>query len=111
MRIRAITDKYLLGSAAEGIMADPELILPVMAKQLLPLPVLILFLGAGLSAVMSAAATALLALSGMISMNIYRDIINPESARSSRFLSAGYWLWFWELLQQLLPSTTPAQPK
>ncbi len=80
VRIGAITDKYLLGSAAEGIVADPELILPVMAKQLLPLPVLILFLGAGLSAVMSAAATALLALSGMISMNIYRDIINPESS-------------------------------
>ena len=74
-----LTDPYLIGNAAAGIEPDPELILPVMSKAILPLPMVVLFLGAGLSAVMSAAATALLALAGMISMNIYRDIINPEA--------------------------------
>ena len=64
--------------------ADPELILPVMSKAILPLPLVVLFLGAGLSAVMSAAATALLALSGMISMNIYRDVINPNASHATQ---------------------------
>ena len=64
--------------------ADPELILPIMSKAILPLPLVVLFLGAGLSAVMSAAATALLALSGMISMNIYRDVINPNASHATQ---------------------------
>ncbi len=64
--------------------ADPELILPIMSKAILPLPLVVLFLGAGLSAVMSAAATALLALSGMISMNIYRDVINPNASHDTQ---------------------------
>ena len=79
-----ITDPYLLGNAAAGIEPDPELILPVMSKIIMPLPMVVLFLGAGLSAVMSAAATALLALAGMISMNIYRDIINPEASHATQ---------------------------
>ena len=79
-----ITDPYLLGDAAAGIEPDPELILPVMSKIIMPLPMVVLFLGAGLSAVMSAAATALLALAGMISMNIYRDIINPEASHATQ---------------------------
>ena len=33
---------------------------------------------------MSAAATALLALAGMISINIYRDIINPEATEKQQ---------------------------
>ena len=79
-----ITDPHLLGDPAAGIAADPELILPVMSKAVLPLPLVVVFLGAGLSAVMSAAATALLALSGMISMNIYRDAINPNASHESQ---------------------------
>ena len=55
-----------------------------MSKAILPLPLVVLFLGAGLSAVMSAAATALLALSGMISMNIYRDVINPNASHATQ---------------------------
>ena len=79
-----LTDPYLIGNAAAGIEPDPELILPVMSKVIMPLPMVVLFLGAGLSAVMSAAATALLALAGMISMNIYRDIINPEASHATQ---------------------------
>ena len=79
-----LTDPYLVGDAAAGLTADPELILPVMSKAILPLPLVVLFLGAGLSAVMSAAATALLALAGMISINIYRDIINPEATEKQQ---------------------------
>lgn len=76
----SITDIYLLGDEANGIVGDPEIILPVMSKAILPLPLVILFLGAALSAVMSAAATSSLALAGVISMNIYRDIINPKAS-------------------------------
>lgn len=79
-----ITDPHLLGDPAAGIAPDPELILPVMSKAVLPLPLVVVFLGAGLSAVMSAAATALLALSGMISMNIYRDAINPNASHEAQ---------------------------
>ena len=79
-----LTDPHLVGDAAAGIAGDPELILPIMSKAILPLPLVVLFLGAGLSAVMSAAATALLALSGMISMNIYRDVINPNASHATQ---------------------------
>ena len=78
-----ITDQYLLGNEALGITPDPELLLPVLSKTILPLPLLVLFLGAALSAVMSAAATSSLALSGVVSMNIYRDIINPKASGKS----------------------------
>ncbi|MBQ4133512.1 MAG: hypothetical protein IJD04_07265 [Desulfovibrionaceae bacterium] len=79
-----ITDPYLLGDEAAGIAADPELILPVMSKTILPLPLLILFLGAALSAVMSAAATSSLALAGVVSMNIYRDIFKPGASEKEQ---------------------------
>ena len=78
-----ITDPHLLGDPAAGIEGDPELILPVMSKVILPLPLVVLFLGACLSAVMSAAATALLALAGMTSINIYRDIFNPTASHET----------------------------
>lgn len=79
-----ITDPYLLGNEAAGIAADPELILPVMSKAILPLPLLVLFLGAALSAVMSAAATSSLALAGVVSMNIYRDIFRPDASSKTQ---------------------------
>lgn len=81
-----ITDPLLIGDEAAGIVGDPELILPVMSKAILPLPLLVLFLGAALSAVMSAAATSSLALAGVVSMNIYRDIFNPEASQKKQVL-------------------------
>lgn len=57
---------------------DVELIIPVMVKQFLPLPMIILFIGASLSAVMGAASSALLAMSGMMSKNIIKDFIKPD---------------------------------
>ncbi len=64
-------------AALEG---DPELIVPVLVKLLLPLPLVILFVGAALSAVMGAASSALLAMSGMISKNIYKDVLRPQTS-------------------------------
>ena len=58
---------------------DIELIVPVMVKTLLPLPLVILFVGAALSAVMGAASSALLAMSGMISKNVWKDVIRPNT--------------------------------
>ncbi|MCK4793500.1 MAG: hypothetical protein KAV87_57760 [Desulfobacteraceae bacterium] len=57
---------------------DPELIVPLLFKTILPGPLVVLFLGAGVCAIMSAADSALLALSGMISKNIYMDIFRPD---------------------------------
>lgn len=59
---------------------DMELIVPVMVKTLLPTPLVILFVGAALSAVMGAASSALLAMSGMISKNIWKDVIHPKTS-------------------------------
>lgn len=56
------------------IQEDPELLVPVVVQQLMPLPIVILFIGAVLAAVMSAAATANIALSGVIAKNLINDI-------------------------------------
>lgn len=56
---------------------DTELIIPVMVKDLLPLPLVIIFMGACLSAVMGAASSALLAMAGMISKNVWKDFLRP----------------------------------
>ena len=58
--------------------ADPELLLPLVFLHSMPLPVVILFLGATMAAVMSAAATANIALSGVISKNLVHDIFMPN---------------------------------
>ena len=67
------------GIFSEELMGgDVELLVPVMVKEFLPLPVVILFVGACLSSVMGAASSALLALSGMMSKNIIKDFIKPD---------------------------------
>ena len=58
---------------------DHELIVPVMVKNLLPTPLMIIFLGACLSAVMGAASSALLAMAAMISKNLWKDFLKPET--------------------------------
>jgi solute:Na+ symporter, SSS family len=68
---------------AELLAEDPELIIPVMFKQIMPVPLVVLFLGAALAAVMSAADSALLALSAILSKNIYKDIFNPDCSQES----------------------------
>lgn len=68
------------GSIPESLLhGDMELIVPVMVRELLPTPLVILFVGACLSAVMGAASSALLAMSGMISKNIWKDFIHPRT--------------------------------
>ena len=61
-----------------SLQGDMELIIPIMVKDFLPLPLMILFIGASLSAVMGAASSALLAMSGMMSKNIIKDFIKPD---------------------------------
>ncbi|HSF19257.1 MAG TPA: sodium:solute symporter family protein [Vicinamibacteria bacterium] len=51
---------------------DPELVIPIMARQLLPVPLMALFLGALMSAVMSSADSALLVPSSLIGQNLLR---------------------------------------
>lgn len=71
-----MTNSGIIDEAA--LQGDMELIVPVMVKDFLPLPLMILFIGASLSAVMGAASSALLAMSGMMSKNIIKDFIMPS---------------------------------
>ena len=64
--------------AVEQIAHDNELLVPVMFQDIMPVPMVATFLGACLSAVMSAAATANIALSGLISKNIIQDLFMPK---------------------------------
>lgn len=57
---------------------DTEMLVPIMLQQIMPTPILALFLGAVLAAVMSAAATANIALSGIISKNLIKDLFMPS---------------------------------
>lgn len=63
---------------------DAELLIPTAFQHFMPTPLMVLFLGALLSALMSAAATANIALSAAISKNIACDIFKPDM--SSRAL-------------------------
>jgi len=65
---------------------DPELIVPLLFKVILPGPLVVLFLGAGVCAIMSAADSALLALAGMVSKNIYKDIFRPNCSQKKLLL-------------------------
>ena len=67
-------------SMAADLNGDPELIIPVMVKDFLPTPIMIIFLGACLSAVMGAASSALLSMAAMISKNVWKDFIRPETS-------------------------------
>ncbi len=54
------------------VLEDPELVIPLMARQFLPAPLMALFLGALISAVMSSADSALLVPSSIIGQNLLR---------------------------------------
>lgn len=56
------------------ILEDPELMVPVVVQNFMPLPLVVMFIGAVMAAVMSAAATANIALSGVIAKNLINDI-------------------------------------
>lgn len=71
-----------------SLQGDMELIVPVMVKDFLPLPIMIIFIGACLSAVMGAASSALLAMSGMMSKNIVKDFIKPDISDKQLLLTS-----------------------
>lgn len=82
MILLALTGGIMLSDGTldtASLNGDPEFIIPVMVKELLPLPLIILFLGASLSAVMGAASSALLAMAGMVSKNIWKDFLKPQT--------------------------------
>jgi SSS family transporter len=54
------------------VLEDPELVIPLMARQYLPLPLMALFLGALISAIMSSADSALLVPSSIVGQNLLR---------------------------------------
>ena len=64
--------------SADIVNEDPELILPLMFKTIMPTALVVLFVGAILAAVMSAADSSLLALAGMLSKNIVKDVFKPD---------------------------------
>ncbi len=56
----------------EAAFEDPELVIPIMAREFLPAPLMALFLGALISAIMSSADSALLVPSSIIGQNLLR---------------------------------------
>ena len=54
------------------VLEDPELVIPLMAREYLPTPLMALFLGALISAIMSSADSALLVPSSIIGQNLLR---------------------------------------
>ena len=68
-----------LGAVDQSVIdADPELLIPMVFQSLMPGPIVVIFLGATMAAVMSAAATANIALAGVISKNLINDIFVPK---------------------------------
>jgi SSS family transporter len=57
---------------------DPELLMPLMFKAIMPTALVILFVGAILAAVTSAANSSLLALAGVLAKNIFQDLFKPD---------------------------------
>ena len=57
---------------------DPELMIPLVFQNMMPGPLVVVFLGAVMAAVMSAAATANIALAGVISKNMIKDVFFPD---------------------------------
>lgn len=74
---RILVDKGILDAAM--IAEDAELLMPVMIKTLFPGPLAVLFFGAVVAGVMGASDSALMALTAIMSKNIYKDIINPDA--------------------------------
>jgi len=73
-----LAEKGLIDGAL--ILDDPELLMPILIKTLMPTGVAIMFFGAVVAGVMGASDSALIAISGIISKNIYKDILNPEAS-------------------------------
>jgi SSS family transporter len=61
------------------IFDDPELLMPILIKTLMPTGVAIMFFGAVIAGVMGASDSALIAVSAIISKNIYEDILRPDA--------------------------------
>lgn len=73
-----------LGTVDQAVIeADPELMIPLVFQNLMPAPLVVLFLGAVMAAVMSAAATANIALAGVISKNLIKDVFYPDMSSRS----------------------------
>jgi len=62
----------------EALAEDPEMIIPVMVKELFPLPLGILFVSAILAGVMSCADGGILAISTLFTKNVIKDVIKPD---------------------------------
>ena len=73
-----------MGAVDQSVIdADPELLIPMVFQDLMPGPLVVVFLGAAMAAVMSAAATANIALAGVISKNLIQDIFVPNMSSHS----------------------------
>jgi solute:Na+ symporter, SSS family len=57
---------------------DPEMIIPIMIKELFPLPLGILFVSAILAGVMSCADGGILTISTLFTKNVIKDAIKPD---------------------------------
>ena len=79
----------LLGSALGIQLADPEQIIPVLARELLPTVLYAAFAGAIISAILSTVDSTLLTASGLLSHNLIVPIARIESERSKVLIARG----------------------
>ena len=87
---------------------DAELLLPTAFQYFMPKPLMILFLGAILAALMSAAATANIALSAAISKNIVCDIFKPDMSSRSLMQATRVTILFVGLLAAVMAVKLPS---
>jgi len=73
-----------------GAIADPEQLMPMMARHFMPETIAVIMIIGAIAAMMSTADSQLLASASAISEDIYRCLINP-AANESRLLGIGRW--------------------
>lgn len=79
----------LLGSALGIQLADPEQIVPVLARELLPTILYAVFAGAIISAILSTVDSTLLTASGLLSHNLIVPLARIENERSKILIARG----------------------
>jgi SSS family transporter len=79
----------LLGSALGFQVADPEQIIPVLARELLPTILYAAFAGAIISAILSTVDSTLLTASGLLSHNLIVPLAHVEKERTKVLIARG----------------------
>lgn len=89
------------------IAEDAELLMPIMIKTLMPVPIAIIFFGAVIAGVMGASDSALIAISAVISKNVYADLFNPNASDKNMIKITRISVVFVSLIAGILATSYP----